>query len=99
MMKYWDKVEGEAQDLQPPGDCPEVKVSNGVFIRLRQNTLSRQGGTAGMNGETNHGEAGPSTTGLRRRVSYAVISLDTPSRLGGTAGSFILDLDLSTVWA
>jgi len=39
-----------------------------------------------MNGETNHGEAGPSPTGLRRRVGYAVILLDTPQL---AAGSFI----------
>jgi len=36
-------------------------------------------------GETNHGEACPSLTGLRRLVGYAVISLDTPQPAAGAS--------------
>jgi len=80
------------------------------FVRLRQNTLSRQGGIAWMIGlrlrlrpdkmvrrttATCHGEVSSLQMGRdedgssseRRRVGYAVISLDTPQL---AAGSFII---------
>jgi hypothetical protein len=66
------------------------KSGNLMMIRLRQNTLQLAAGMIGLrpdrDGDANHGEAGPSPTGLRRRVGYAVISLDTPQL---AAGSFI----------